>query len=216
MDRAALALLSKDELIELLLTQQAELTALRARPAAVERRLGLDSRNSGKPPSSDGLKKPPRVRSLREGTGRKSGGQPGHPGQTLERCATPDAIVDHYPPACTACGEALTAAMARDHAAWQVFDLPEPQPLRVTEHRAHACRCGGETRAAFPEGVRACLTMCLAVRLGCRHEGRDGSWQFAPHLRQLLGFARDCGSGGDSGWSACQRWTRCASALAAA
>jgi transposase len=158
MDRAALALLSKDELIELLLTQQAELTALRARLAAVERRLGLDSRNSGKPPSSDGLKKPPRVRSLREGTGRKSGGQPGHPGKTLERCATPDAVVDHYPPACTACGEALTAAMARDHAVRQVFDLPEPQPLRVTEHRAHACRCaacGGETRAAFPEGVSA-------------------------------------------------------------
>src|SRR3954449_10713735 len=89
---------------------RAENAALLGRLADLERRLGLDSRNSGKPPSSDGLKKPPRVRSLREGTGRKSGGQPGHPGKTLERCATPDAVVDHYPPACTACGEALTAA----------------------------------------------------------------------------------------------------------
>ena len=158
MDRAALALLSKDALVELLLAQQVDLTALRARLAELERRLGLDSSNSGKPPSSDGLKKPPRVRSLREGTGRTSGGQPGHPGKTLERSAAPDAIVDHYPLACMACGEKLTAAMASGQVARQVFDLPEPQPLLVTEHRAHACRCaacGGETRAAFPEGVHA-------------------------------------------------------------
>ena len=48
--------------------------------------------------------------------------------------------------------------MAEDHAARQVFDLPEPQPLVVTEHRAHDCRCaacGAKTRASFPEGVNA-------------------------------------------------------------
>jgi transposase len=48
--------------------------------------------------------------------------------------------------------------MASGHAARQVFDLPAPQPLRVTEHRAHTCccaTCGTETRAAFPEGVTA-------------------------------------------------------------
>ncbi len=64
----------------------------------------------------------------------------------------------HYPEACAACGEPLTAAMATDHVARQVFDLPEPKPLIVTEHRAHGCRCaacGTQTRAAFPEGVAA-------------------------------------------------------------
>jgi len=70
---------------------RAENTVLTARLAELERRLGLNSRNSGKPPSSDGLKKPPRVGSLREPTGKTTGGQPGHPGQTLRRTETPDA-----------------------------------------------------------------------------------------------------------------------------
>ena len=147
MDRAALNQLSKEELIALLLAQE-------ARIAELERRLGLNSRNSGKPPSSDGLKKPPRVRSLREPTG----GQAGHPGKTLRRTETPDATINHYPAACAACGEPLTEAMAIDHVARQVFDLPEPKPLIVTEHRAHGCRCtacGAQTRAAFPDGVTA-------------------------------------------------------------
>jgi transposase len=151
MDRATLNQLSKDDLITLLLAQEARIGEL-------ERRLGLDSSNSGKPPSSDGLKKPPRVGSLRERSGKKSGGQKGHRGETLRRSEAPDAIIDHYPQACGACGAALSAAMATDHIARQVFDLPEPRPLIVTEHRAHGCRCAGcgtETRADFPERVAA-------------------------------------------------------------
>jgi transposase len=137
---------------------RAENAALTGRLAELERRLGLNSSNSGKPPSSDGLKKPPRVSSLREPSGKKTGGQKGHPGTTLRRTETPDATIDHYPEACVACGEPLTAAMTTDHVVRQVFDLPEPKPLIVTEHRAHDCRCaacGTQTRAAFPEGVTA-------------------------------------------------------------
>src|ERR1700751_1943116 len=162
MDRTALSQLSKDELITLLLAQeerhQAGLAAMQARIAELERRLGLNSSNSGKPPSSDGLKKPLRVRSLREGSGKKSGGQKGHPGATLRQSETPDAVIDHYPPTCAACGAPLTAAMATGYVARQVFDLPEPRPLVVTEYRAHDCRCaacGAQTRAAFPDGVTA-------------------------------------------------------------
>jgi transposase len=137
---------------------RAENAALAGRLADLERRLGLNSRNSGKPPSSDGLKKPPRVSSLREPSGKTTGGQTGHPGKTLRRTETPDATINHYPTACAGCGEPLTEAMAVDHVARQVFDLPEPKPLLVTEHRAHGCRCaacGAQTRAAFPDGVSA-------------------------------------------------------------
>ena len=65
------------------------LLAQEARIAELERRLGLNSSNSSKPPSSEGLKKPPRVSSLREPSGKKTGGQTGHPGKTLRRTETP-------------------------------------------------------------------------------------------------------------------------------
>jgi transposase len=170
MDAGDLRHLSKRDLTVLLLAQearhareiaelQAENAALRAQLAELERRLGLDSGNSGKPPSSDGLKKrPARVRSLRQRSGRRSGGQPGHPGTTLQPVANPDEVVDHVPPRCEDCGTALKVAMSVGYAARQVFDLPPPPPLQIAEHRAHACecpKCGTQTRADFPPEIAA-------------------------------------------------------------
>lgn len=86
------------------------------------------------------------------------GGQKGHPGKTLSRTETPGATVDHIPETCSGCGGTLTGATVTGHTARQVFDLPEPQPLVVTEPRAFSCvcgHCGAETRAAFPEDVTA-------------------------------------------------------------
>jgi hypothetical protein len=102
----------------------------------------LNSSNSGKPPSSDGLKKPPRVSSLREPSGKKTGGQKGHPGTTLRRTENPDATVDHYPETCTACGEALTAAMATGHVARQDAHALHPFPNRPVGrcHRPEVAR----------------------------------------------------------------------------
>ena len=64
---------------------------LQSKIAELERRLGLDSSNSGKPPSSDGLKR--RTKSLRTPSGKKAGGQLGHRGETLHLVAAPDEIV---------------------------------------------------------------------------------------------------------------------------
>ncbi len=90
----------------------------------LERRLGLNSSNSSKPPSSDGLAKPAarerRTRSLRGKSGRKSGGQHGHKGTTLKQVATPDALVHHYPHQCTRCSATLSPEAATGFAARQV------------------------------------------------------------------------------------------------
>ena len=149
---------STEDLIALIAALRAENESLKARIAELERQLGLNSSNSGKPPSSDGLKKPARVTSLRERSAKKPGGQKGHKGETLRQVADPDDVVDHYPSACSGCGAGLDPDTSVGHSARQVFDLPEPQPLIVTEHRAHDCRCpacGAETRAPFPDGVNA-------------------------------------------------------------
>jgi Family of unknown function (DUF6444) len=75
--------------------KDALIAALLERVEELERRLELSSAKSGKPPASDGLKKPSRVTNQREKTGRKSGGQEGHAGTTLRQVATPDTI--YYP-----------------------------------------------------------------------------------------------------------------------
>src|SRR3954451_15001897 len=67
---------------------RSQIVGLLARVAELEHRLGLNSSNSGKPPSSDGLKKPPRVSNQRGPTDKKTGGQAGHPGKTL--CQVPE------------------------------------------------------------------------------------------------------------------------------
>ena len=98
---------------EIIAAQQAVIQELRQRIAELERQLGLNSANSGKPPSSDGLKKKPaRVSSLRERSGKKTGGQPGHPGKTLSRTETPDVTVDHFPSTCDGCSAALSETTA--------------------------------------------------------------------------------------------------------
>jgi transposase len=149
--------------IEHLVAQNAllagERQTLLARVAELERRLGLNSSNSSNPPSSDGLKKPPpRTRSLRQQSKKASGGQPNHPGKTLSAVADPDRIVDHFPPRCDNCAQPLPQSAAGDYVARQVFDLPEPAPLVVTEHRAHRCRCsacGKLTTGKHPAGIVA-------------------------------------------------------------
>ena len=134
-------------------------TVLEQRIAALERQAALNSKTSSRPPSSDGLKKPPtekRTQSLRGKSNRKPGGQPGHDGKTLRQSATPDDVINHYPEVCDACGAALLASMVEKTVVRQVVDLPAPPPPKVTEHRAHLCRCGqcdAVTRGVFPAGV---------------------------------------------------------------
>ena len=150
---------------------QADNVHLVARIEELERQISLNSSNSSKPPSSDGLKKPktePRTKSLRRSSGNKPGGQKGHKGGTLRQTADPDHVEDHFPPICGKCGVPLPPATTEGYAIRQVFDMDVPQPLVATEHRAHAClcgKCGKITRAKFPATVKA------AVQYGPRLAG---------------------------------------------
>jgi transposase len=133
-------------------------TALKQLVADLQRQLAKNSFNTSKPPSSDGLKKPPRVfKSLRGRSGKKSGGQAGHKGDTLRPEDKSDRIERHAATACRHCQACLTAAMVTGVERRQVFDLPEPR-LEVTEHQASIYRCQhchGTTKAAFPDTVTA-------------------------------------------------------------
>jgi transposase len=140
---------SYEELAALVVELRAEISELKAR-------LGQNSRNSSKPPSSDGYAKPRATRSLRRPSGRKPGGQPGHGGHHLEQLERPDTVLRHPPGCCDGCGGDLADGELVSEDVRQVFDLP-PGRLVVSEHRVERrrCGCGRETSGAFPAGVLA-------------------------------------------------------------
>jgi hypothetical protein len=132
---------------------------LETRVAELERRLGKDSSNSSKPPSSDGLRKPARTRQRgaeQAGGRRTPGKQPGAPGAHLAQVAQPDQVIRHVPDRCQGCGAELAGAVVVGVEARQVFELP-PLRLLAREHRAERrrCACGTTTQAASPAEARA-------------------------------------------------------------
>jgi transposase len=193
------------EVEELVASLMRRIEALEAENAELRRRLGLDSTNSSKPPSSDGLKKKPRVlRSLRTRTGKRSGGQTGHRGDTLRQVAEPDRIVEHAAERCAHCQARLLAASKVGEEKRQVFDLPE-KPLIVTEHRAaiHDClACGRRTRADFPDGVVSPAQYGERIKAAAVYLNAQ---QFVPEertaqvLQDLFGAAAACGAS-VAGW----------------
>lgn len=136
-----------------------KLSELERRYRQLSGRLALNSRNSSRPPSTDGLAKPVR-KSLRTKTGRRPGGQPGHPGKTLQPVAQPDHVLMHPLNRCP-CGRCQGCSLASlpvlGYERRQVFELPQ-KPLEVTEHRAEVKRCpvsGERVVASFPPLVNA-------------------------------------------------------------
>ena len=153
--RDELLQLDKATLVEIILQLQAQVQTLNQRVAELEARLNQNSRNSSKPPSSDGLAKP---KSLRHKGTRKSGGQPGHKGHTLKQVEEPDHVVTIQTVVCACCSAAeIALAPVQAYLRRQVFDLPQPQ-LEITEYRAEVKRCpkcGECIKGEFPQGVSA-------------------------------------------------------------
>lgn len=183
----------------LLADRDALIVQLVGRVAELEARLGKNSRNSSKPPSTDGLAKPaPKPRSLRRASGRKPGKQPGEPGFRLAQRADPDQTVVHIPEVCRGCGSGLADAPVVGTERRQVFDLP-PIELEVIEHQAQrrACGCGTVTPAAFP--VEATAPTCYGpgvAALGVYLLGR----QHLPVERAAECMADCFGASVSTGW----------------
>ena len=194
-DRDQLAELDKEALISIVLTLQQQVQQLQqtvTEQAAVIQslrdQLAKNSQNSGRPPSSEGLKKP-RTRSLRQKKGRRSGGQKGHQGHTLKMVEQPDHIRVHKVSACPHCATDLRSVEPCKQERRQVFDIP-PVRVEVTEHQAEIKECptcGARVKGEFPSEVTQ------PVQYGSRLKAQ------ATYLNtyQLIPWARTCELLGD-------------------
>lgn len=139
--------------VQLLEKQVAELQKEMQR---LKDQLAKNSRNSSKPPSSDGLKKPA-PRSLRPRGKRKPGGQKGHPGSTLKMVDYPDHTVLYPVDQCQRCGRCLKNEASSDLEKRQVCDIPTIE-VQISEHQAEiklCSHCGHLSKATLPEQVKA-------------------------------------------------------------
>ncbi len=159
-------LAQRDELIQrqqaLLAEQNAviqhheeQMSSLSEQMKALRDQLAKDSHNSHLPPSSDRFVRKPK--SLRQKSEKKSGGQPGHPGSSLQFSSTPDEIIELPVEQCEVCQHDLHEVAACGRERRQVVDLPSPCVV-VQEYRAEQKQCPHcqqITIAAFPAGVQA-------------------------------------------------------------
>lgn len=151
---------SYQEILKLVHELQEEIRVLRKENTELKIRIHelehpKNSNNSSIPPSKDD-NRVKRNQSLREKRGRKTGGQNGHKGFTLEMVSIPNKVVNHFPTVCVGCGKNLSEFKSDIAEKRQVVELPEIQPLYI-EHRRHSkfCSCGYLNKASFPTNVNA-------------------------------------------------------------
>ena len=149
-----------DSLNETIRAQEETIRDLQETIKELQRQLNQNSQNSSKPPSSDGFHKP-KPQSLRQKSGKKQGGQTGHPGTHMAIPHEPDEYRKHLPKRCLSCLH-LNECVADG----QVFSCGEKRfevnaviTTKVTEHqllKVKSCPCCGESfTGEFPAEIRA-------------------------------------------------------------
>jgi transposase len=168
---------------QLIASLKAHIEVLTARVAELEARLGRNSSNSSRPPSSD----PPGTRRKEpSGTGRKRGGQPGHPGAKREMLPVEEVDeVKRFVP--KRCGQCRTHLRGEDPAPLrhQVTEVPPIKPV-VTEYQCHALtceQCGAVTRAELPPDVP---TSAFGPRLTAMVAVCTGAYRMPKRIAQEL------------------------------
>lgn len=169
--------MSKDKLIEALMKENSELkqllyslnTSMEQQSVMIEQlnqtiaelneKFNKNSKNSSKPPSSDGLKKPV-TKSLRQKSGKKPGGQQGHDGNHLAITTDPDEVKKHFPKACINCPNISKCIGQRACVVEKRHVIDAVVTIHVTEHQKYSFRkCpfheGNILQGAFPAGVSA-------------------------------------------------------------
>lgn len=140
----------REELLELCQKEPEKVVEL---VMALEARLNKNSKNSHKPPSSDGLKKPPAKKGKSKG---KAGAQKGHPGTTLRKSDKPDRVVEHGPEQCECCGTNLVEVEGAVIGRRQEIEIPE-KPIEVIEHQRlqkECPSCGASNKGQWPAHIR--------------------------------------------------------------
>jgi transposase len=184
----------RDELIELCRREPEKvvelLLALEAKVVSLEVRLNRSSKNSDKPPSSDGLKKPSRQGSKSK---RKPGGQKGHNGTTLKFSNNPDKIIQHELEYCQDCGANLGQVEGTVVSRRQEIEIPE-KPVQIIEHQCLEKQCPGcgcRNRGPWPEHISGNVQYGRRFKAFCIYLL---NYQLLPYertgelLRTLLGY----------------------------
>jgi len=190
-DRAAIDALTKENA---LLKDELEIlkktvAALTAKVEELEAKSKKNSKNSSKPPSSDGMKKPKATQSMRETTGRASGGQKGHPGANLELKDQPDEVVVLQLKDICECGGKIQVNEGIIEKR-QVTDI-EPSKVITIEYRAKEGKCeicGKVHKASFPEGLNAAavygpgIQAVLTYMINYQHLPLERAAEFAKEI----------------------------------
>jgi transposase len=166
--RAELEILDKEQLIEIILILAEQVGALQLKAAELEDRLNQNSTNSSKPPSSDGYTKPS-PKSMRKKSGKKQGGQKGHPGHGLKLTREIKETVELKPEICPCCGNDLHEEEAKRVESRYSHEIPEIK-VETTKYDAYQRRCpkcGTVSRGIFPGEV-------------------SGTQQYGPRLRAFM------------------------------
>ena len=142
----------------------AQMTKLSTQVAELERRLGLNSTNSSKPPSSDGLKKATRTKSLRNTNSKKFGGQVGHKGDTLRQTDTPDITYNYAPESCFSCGNSLKNIAVEETIERQEVDVLIKKQVIAHKAAVKICGCGKRNIGNMPEHMKAPVQFSKSVK----------------------------------------------------